>query len=110
MRWNSAPTRLTIGVLFSMYSVFPVFLSLYAGKLSDRFGCRLPMLFGACGLFGGLLLPFLLPHLATLYFSAGLIGMLLHLLYGFGAAPDRLVRQGARAHPQLQSVQPGRRR
>jgi len=66
---------LTIGVLFSMYSIFPVFLSLYAGKLSDRFGFRLPMLFGACGLFAGLLLPFLMPHLATLYFSAGLIGM-----------------------------------
>jgi MFS family permease len=88
---------LTIGVLFSMYSVFPVFLSLYAGKLSDRFGCRLPMLFGACGLFGGLLLPFLLPHLATLYFSAGLIGMcyifytvsVQHLIGSFGEGQER---------------------
>jgi MFS family permease len=88
---------LTIGVLFSMYSVFPVFLSLYAGKLSDRFGCRLPMLFGACGLFGGLLLPFLLPHLATLYFSAGLIGMcyifytvsVQHLIGSFGGGEER---------------------
>lgn len=66
---------LTIGVLFSMYSIFPVFLSVYAGKLSDRFGCRLPMLFGASGLLAGLLLPFLLPQLGTLYFSAALIGM-----------------------------------
>ncbi len=88
---------LTIGVLFSMYSVFPVFLSLYAGKLSDRFGCRLPMLFGACGLFGGLLLPFLMPHLATLYFSAGLIGMcyifytvsVQHLIGSFGGGEER---------------------
>jgi MFS family permease len=88
---------LTIGVLFSMYSVFPVFLSLYAGKLSDRFGCRLPMLFGACGLFGGLLLPFLMPHLATLYFSAGLIGMcyifytvsVQHLIGSFGEGAER---------------------
>ena len=48
---------LTIGVLFSMYSVFPVFLSVYAGKLSDRYGFRRPMIFGACGLVAGLLLP-----------------------------------------------------
>jgi len=88
---------LTIGVLFSMYSIFPVFLSIYAGKLSDRFGCRLPMLFGACGLFGGLLLPFLMPHLATLYFSAGLIGMcyifytvsVQHLIGSFGEGEER---------------------
>ncbi|HSN42116.1 MAG TPA: MFS transporter [Burkholderiales bacterium] len=88
---------LTIGVLFSMYSIFPVFLSVYAGKLSDRFGCRLPMLFGACGLFAGLLLPFLMPHLVTLYFSAGLIGMcyifytvsVQHLIGSFGEGQER---------------------
>ena len=66
---------LEIGALFSVYSVFPVALSLYAGKLSDRYGYRLPMLFGACGLLVGLLLPFLVPKLATLYVSAGLIGL-----------------------------------
>jgi len=88
---------LTIGVLFSMYSVFPVFLSVYAGKLSDRFGFRLPMLFGACGLSAGLFLPFLMPHLATLYFSAGLIGMcyifytvsVQHLIGSFGEGQER---------------------
>jgi len=88
---------LTIGVLFSMYSIFPVFLSVYAGKLSDRFGFRLPMLFGACGLFTGLLLPFLMPQLATLYFSAGLIGMcyifytvpVQHLIGSFGEGRER---------------------
>ncbi len=63
-----------IGVLFSMYSVFPVFLSVYAGKLSDRLGFRLPMLFGACGLLAGLMLPYFLPRLEALYASAVLIG------------------------------------
>jgi len=66
---------LEIGALFSVYSVFPVALSIYAGKLSDRYGYRLPMLFGACGLLVGLVLPFLVPKLATLYVSAGLIGL-----------------------------------
>ena len=55
-----------IGILFSMYSVFPVLLSVYAGKISDRLGFRLPMLFGAFGLMAALLLQFALPRLATL--------------------------------------------
>ncbi|MDP2239215.1 MAG: MFS transporter [Burkholderiales bacterium] len=63
-----------IGVLFSMYSLFPVFLSVYAGRLSDRLGFRWPMLFGACGLLAGLLLPYFVPRIETLYVSAVLIG------------------------------------
>src|SRR2546430_7645358 len=66
---------LTIGVLFAMYSVFPVLLSVYAGKLSDRYGYRRPMLFGASGLAAGLALPFVLPHLAMLFVSGALIGL-----------------------------------
>ena len=42
-----------IGLLFSMYSLFPVFLSLYAGKMSDRYGFQMPMLIGSIGLMGG---------------------------------------------------------
>lgn len=68
-------TPFEIGILFSMYSVFPVVLSVYAGRISDRLGFRLPMMFGACGLTIGLLLPFVAPKLATLYASAVLIGM-----------------------------------
>jgi MFS family permease len=64
-----------IGILFSMYSVFPVALSVYAGRISDRLGFRLPMMFGAGGLMIGLLLPFVFPRLGTLYASAILIGM-----------------------------------
>lgn len=87
----------TIGILFSMYSLFPVFLSVYAGKLSDRYGFRPPMLFGACGLLLGLLLPFMMPQLATLYVSAALIGMcyifymvtVQHLVGSFGEGADR---------------------
>ena len=68
-------TPFEIGILFSMYSVFPVVLSVYAGKISDRLGFRRPMLFGALGLMIGLLLPFVFPRLAALYASAVLIGM-----------------------------------
>ena len=66
---------LTVGVLFSMYSVFPVLLAVYAGKLSDRYGSRRLVLFGALGLVAGLLIPFAVPKLAALFASALLIGL-----------------------------------
>lgn len=68
-------TPMTIGVLFATYSVFPVFLSVYAGKISDRMGFRLPMVFGSVGLLCGLLLPYLFPDVPALFASATLIGM-----------------------------------
>ncbi len=64
-----------IGALISVYSVFPLFLAVYTGRIADRFGSRYPML-GGSAIFGlGLLLPFLWPKLAMLYVSAALIGL-----------------------------------
>jgi MFS family permease len=88
---------LEIGVVFAMYSFFPVFLSVYAGKVSDRLGFRAPMLFGSVGLVAGLTLPFAMPQLASLYISATLIGMcyifyvvsVQHLVGSFGEGPAR---------------------
>lgn len=64
-----------VGVLFATYSVFPVLLAIYAGKLADRYGSRRLILFGACGLVCGLLIPFFRPALAGLFASAILIGL-----------------------------------
>ena len=88
---------LTVGLLFSMYSLFPVFLSLYAGKMSDRYGFPRPMLIGSIGLMGGLLLPHLYPTLEALYASALMIGMcyifyivsVQHLIGSFGTGETR---------------------
>ena len=33
-----------IGLIIAMYSLFPMLLGLYAGKLTDRLGVRIPML------------------------------------------------------------------
>lgn len=63
-----------VGMLFSTYALFPLLLSVYAGKVSDRIGFRMSMLLGTAGLLGGLLLPFAFPRLEMLYFAAGLIG------------------------------------
>jgi len=63
-----------IGVMVALYSALPLLLGVYSGRLSDRYGVRLPMLWGAilCGL--GLLLPFLWRHIAALYCSGAIIG------------------------------------
>lgn len=86
-----------IGVLFSMYSFFPVFLAVYAGRVSDRLGFRIPMLFGATGLATGLAVPYFVPQLAGLLVSALLIGLcyifytvaVQHLIGSFGEGAAR---------------------
>src|SRR5581483_741066 len=40
----------SIGILASLYGLFPLVLAVYAGKVSDRLGTRLPMLLGSFGL------------------------------------------------------------
>jgi MFS family permease len=69
-----------IGIMIAMYSLFPALLAVYAGKLSDRLGVRLPMLAGSIGVSVGLLLPWLSPTVPALYASAALIGAS-HMLY-----------------------------
>lgn len=64
-----------VGILVSLYALFPLLLAVYAGKLSDRLGVRLPMMLGSCGVSLGLLLPYLWPRLSALYLSPILIGM-----------------------------------
>jgi MFS family permease len=64
----------TIGVLYAVYSLFAVVLSFFAGKASDRFGFRVPILIGASGMLVSLLLPHLLPGLPALFVSAAIAG------------------------------------
>jgi MFS family permease len=88
---------LTIGILYSLYSFFSLFLALYAGRVSDRLGPRVPMLLGSLALGCGLILPWLWHGLAVLFISASLIGTLYifytvsaqHLIGAFGAGHKR---------------------
>jgi MFS family permease len=90
-------TPMVIGVLFSLFSVLPAVLAVVAGRISDRYGARWPMLLGSAGLACGLLLCFLKPGLATLYVATTLIGGCYifyivagqHLVGAWGAAEDR---------------------
>jgi MFS family permease len=86
-----------IGMLFAMYSLLPVFLSVYAGTVSDRFGYRMPMILGALGLACGLLLPYALPALPAMFVAVTLMGTcyiffvvaVQHLVGSFGEGAER---------------------
>jgi len=66
--------QVMLGVIIALYSLCPMLLALYIGKLADRIGVRWPMLLGCLGLSLALMLPGLLPSSYTLYLSALLIG------------------------------------
>jgi MFS family permease len=63
-----------VGALISAYSVLPLLLSVYSGRVSDRFGARYPMLAGTLASATGTLLPALWPSLPVLFISAVLVG------------------------------------
>ena len=91
-----------IGVLYAMYSVFPIVLSVYAGKVSDRHGFRGPVLFSSCGAVAALMLPWLVPGLPALFVSAALAGIsnifyvvaIQHLIGAFGDGAQRTRNYG----------------
>ena len=65
---------LAIGLLFALWGLFPFLLSVYAGRLADRFDNRVLMFWGLAGFSSSLALPFVFPTLAALYVSAALGG------------------------------------
>jgi MFS family permease len=90
-------SQVVIGILVALYSLFPMILAIYAGKLTDRLGVRWPMVIGSCGIALGLTLPYFFPATATLYVQAVLVGAA-HVFYNvsvqnligsLGTAEDR---------------------
>lgn len=66
---------LQTGILFALWGVFPFVLSVYAGRLADRFDNRVLMYLGLVGFSASLALPWLVPAMPTLYFAAALSGL-----------------------------------
>ena len=87
----------TVGVLMSLYALLPMLLSVVAGRLIDRIGPRVPLLWGNGLLLLGVLLPFLFPGLPILFAASTTIGsgfMLSHMISNnlvgaFGKPEDR---------------------
>jgi MFS family permease len=55
--------------------VVQLLLGVYAGQAADRFGYRLPLVYGALGGSIAMIVPFLFPSIAGLYVSRALTGM-----------------------------------
>jgi MFS family permease len=66
---------LMVGVLAALFSLFPLVLAVYAGRVSDRVGVRVPIALGAAGMTLGLLLPGMHQDFLTLFACPVLIGL-----------------------------------
>src|SRR5215467_9293700 len=64
-----------VGVLAALFSVFPLALAVYAGRVSDRVGVRLPIVLGSAGMAAALFLPALHEDLFLLLACPTLIGL-----------------------------------
>lgn len=65
----------TCGALAAMYAVLPMLLSWQVGRLSDRFGSRWLLIFGAGGGACGMLVPYYVPGLPAIYVAAVMNGL-----------------------------------
>ena len=86
----------TVGVLMALFAALPMLLSVSTGRLIDRIGPRQPLLAAFAALVCGASLPFLFPHVGTLYFSSTLLGigfMYVHIgmnsIIGAHGGPER---------------------
>jgi MFS family permease len=66
---------LAVGALAATFSILPMLLAVTAGRLVDRYGARWPMTAGALCSATGLLLPYLVPELPSLYAAGTLCGV-----------------------------------
>jgi predicted MFS family arabinose efflux permease len=64
-----------VGVLAALFATFPLILAVQAGRLSDRFGVRYPMLFGSLAMATALVIPVVAPSLPALFACAALMGL-----------------------------------
>ena len=64
-----------VGTVVALYAALPAILAVPAGRMIDRVGYKIALLFGTSGVFVALLLPFLMPKMGMLYFTACLLGV-----------------------------------
>ncbi|MFH2075276.1 MAG: MFS transporter [Pseudomonadota bacterium] len=73
---NLGADPFAVGILAGTTSALPLLLSWQVGRLSDRFGSRLPLTVGAAGGALGMLAPYYMPGLPALYLAAVTNGLL----------------------------------
>jgi len=69
-------SSLEVGFIVALSALFPMFLAFYVGRISDRVGYRMPLLFASFGVSIALLLPYLVQgKLFILYISQAIYGL-----------------------------------
>ena len=68
-------TPFAIGLMIALYSIPPLCLGIYAGRITDRYGVRVPMMIGAILCATAMLIPFFWPLIPALYASATIVGL-----------------------------------
>lgn len=68
-------SQLTIGVLIGGYAVAPLLFGVYAGRLADTVGMRVPMLAGAAAIGAAMVVGFMWQTLPALFATALLVGV-----------------------------------
>ncbi|MGQ0752563.1 MAG: MFS transporter [Betaproteobacteria bacterium] len=64
-----------VGSIVALYALFPTVLALPAGRMADRVGFRIPLVFGTGAILAALLVPYAWPTLTALYFTACVLGL-----------------------------------
>jgi MFS family permease len=69
-------TPFELGLIIALYSLFPIFLAVYSGRVSDRFGFRLPLFLGSLAFGLTMIMPIMF-HSSSfiLYISQSLAGI-----------------------------------
>lgn len=96
---HQGASPLAIGVLMSLYAVFPMLLAVQAGRMVDRVGAFRPIAIAGAVLAAGMLLPLASQGLPVLYLSAAVVGTsfmmqhiaLNHVIGNIGEASQRAV-------------------
>src|SRR5688572_18981549 len=63
-----------VGLIAALYATVPLLIGVYAGRLADTIGMRIPLLVGACFTAVAMLCGFLWQTLAALFATATLMG------------------------------------
>lgn len=91
----------TVGVLIASFAVFPLVLSVYAGRVIDRAGTFKPTLWGTAGFAAAVLVPFVFPVMPALFVSALACGL---ALVFYGVATQQLISAVGDAHTRSKNV------
>lgn len=66
---------LTVGLLTAAYAYFPLLFAIHAGRLADHVGDRIPILLASISAAMGMILPFLMSTMVSLYASQIIVGV-----------------------------------